>query len=174
VTGAPGGGGGGDPDDKGEGSGRKPDEIRSCRRGERSAPQPEEDEYYIENDEQFNQCSRVMANALGQRTRVRAEPAAMFRNEKDQDIRMWRLTWTDYFVQKSWPWENEAQQIRYAISRIDGNKVAPFALTYQWQMTREIAYTRQEGQEFWHVFAEQALRRFVPTYVAEKSLREMG
>ena len=145
VTGAPGGGGGGDPDDEGEGSGRKPDENRSCRRDERSAPQPEEDEYDIENDEQFNQCSPVMANALGQRRRVPAEPAAMFRNEKDQDIRMWLLTWTDYFVQNSWQWENEAQRIRYAISRIDGNQVALFALTYLWQMTGEIGYTRQEG-----------------------------
>jgi len=41
-------------------------------------------------------------------------------------------------------------------------------------MTREIAYTRQERYEFWHVFAEQALRRFRPTRGAEKSLREMG
>jgi len=41
-------------------------------------------------------------------------------------------------------------------------------------MTGEIGYTRQEGYEFWHVFAEQALRRFGPTHEAEKSLREMG
>jgi len=88
-TGAPGGGGGGDPDDEGEGSGRKPDENRKGRRDERPAPQPEEDCYYVENDEQFNLFSRVMANALGQRTRVPAEPSAIFRNEKHQDIRMW-------------------------------------------------------------------------------------
>jgi len=41
-------------------------------------------------------------------------------------------------------------------------------------MTGEIGYTRQEGYELWHVFAEQALRRFGPTHEAEKSLREMG
>jgi len=41
-------------------------------------------------------------------------------------------------------------------------------------MTREIGYTRQEGYEFWHVFAEQALRRFVHTHEVEKSPREMG
>jgi len=41
-------------------------------------------------------------------------------------------------------------------------------------MTGEIGYTRQEGYEFWHVFAEQALRRFGPTHEGEKSLREMG
>jgi len=41
-------------------------------------------------------------------------------------------------------------------------------------MTGEIGYTRQEGYEFWHVFAEPALRRFGPTQEAEKSLQAMG
>ena len=53
-----------------------------------------------------------MANALGQRTRVPAEPPAMFRNVKHQDIRMWLLTWTDYFGRNSWQWDDEAQRIR--------------------------------------------------------------
>jgi len=174
AAGAPGGGGGGDPDDDEEGSGRKPDERRKGRRDERPAPQPEENDYDPENDEQFNLFSRVMANALGQRTRVPAEPPAMFRNEKQQDIRMWLMTCTDYFGRNSWQWEDEAQRIRYAISRMDGKEVAPFVLTYRRQMTGEIGYTRQEGYEFWHVFAEQALPRFGPTHEAAKSLREMG
>jgi len=159
-AGAPGGGGGGDPDDDGEGSGRKPDAGRKGRRDERRAPQPEEDVYDAENDEQFNLFSRVMANALGQRTRVPAEPPAMFRNEKHQDIRMWLMTGTDYFGRNRWQWEDEAQRIRYAISRMDRKEVAPFALTYRRQMTGEIGYTRQEAYEFWHVFAEQVLRYF--------------
>ena len=100
-TGAPGGGGGGAPEDEGEGSGRKPDENRRGRRDERPAPQPEGDDYNVENDEQFNLFSRVMANAWGQRTRVPAEPPAMFRNEKHQDIGMWLMTCTDYFGQNS-------------------------------------------------------------------------
>jgi len=40
-------------------------------------------------------------------------------------------------------------------------------------MTGERGYTRPEGNEFWHVFAEQALRRFGPTHEAQKSRREM-
>jgi len=174
AAGAPGGRGGGDPDDEGEGSGRKPDESRKGRRGERPAPQAEEDHYDVNNDKQFNLCSRVMAYALGQRTRVPAEPPAMLRNEKHQDIRMWLMTCTDYFGRNSWQWEDEEQRIRYAVSRMDGKEVAPFALTYRRQMTGVIGYTRHEGYEFWHVFAEQALRRFGPTHEAEKSLREMG
>jgi len=174
AAGAQGGGGGGDSDDEGQGSGRKPDESRKGRRGKRPARQPEEDDYDAENDEQFNLFSRVMANALGQRTRVTPEPPAMCRNEKHQDIRMWLMTCTDYFGRKGWQWEDEAQRIRYAISRMDGKQVAPFALTYRRQRTGEIAYTRQEGYEFWHVCVEQAMRRFGPTHEAEKSLREMG
>jgi len=65
TAGAP--GGGGDPDDDGEGCGRKPDETRKGRRDERPVPQPEGD-YDAEDNEQFNLFSRVMANALGQRT----------------------------------------------------------------------------------------------------------
>jgi len=86
---------------------------------------------------------------------------------------MWQLTCTDYFGRNSWQWENEAQQIRYAISRMDGKQGAPFALTYRRQMTAEVGYTRQEEYEFWHVFAEQALPHFSPTHEEEKSLREM-
>ena len=69
----------------------------------------------------------------------------MFRHEKHQDILMLLLTCTDYFGQKSWQWENEAQRIRYAISPMDGKEVAPVALTYRRQMMGEIGYTRQEG-----------------------------
>jgi len=174
AAGSPGGGWGQDPEDDEERSGRKPDENRKGRRDERPAPQPEEEDYDAENDEQINLFSRVMANALGQRTRVPVEPPAMFRTEKHQDIRMWLLTCTDYFGRNSWQLENKAQRIPYAISRMDGKEVAPFALRYHRQMSREIGYTRQEGYEFWHVFAEQALRRFGPTHEAEKSLREKG
>jgi len=112
AAGAPCGGAGGDPDHEGEGSGRKPHESRKGRRGERPAPQPEEDDYDVENDEQFNLVSRVMANAWGQRTRVPAEPPAMFRNEKHQGIRMWLMTCTDYFGRNCWQGEHEAQPMR--------------------------------------------------------------
>jgi len=84
------------------------------------------------------------------------------------------MTCTDYFGRKSWQWEDETQRIRYAISRMDGKELALFGLTYRRQMTGEIGYTRKEGYEFWHVFAEQALRHFGPTHGAEKSLQEMG
>jgi len=145
--------GGGDPDDEDEGGKRKPDDGRKGRRGKRPAPQPE-DCYDAENEEQFNLFFRVMANALGQQTFVPAEPLALFKNEKHQDIRMWLMTCTDYFGQNGWQWENEAQPIRYALSRMEGKEVAAFALTYRRLMTGEIGYTRHEGYEFENLFAE--------------------
>jgi len=173
AAGASGGGVGENPDDEGEGSGRKPGENRKRKGGERPPPQPAEDDYDFENDEQVYLFFGVMANTLGQRTRLPAEPPAMFRNEKHQDIRMWLLTCRDYFGRNIRQWEDEAQRIRYAMSRMDGKEVAPFALTYRRQMTGETGYTRQEGYEFCHVFADQALRRFGPIHEVEKSLREM-
>jgi len=91
-------GGGGDPDDdEGGGTGKKPDESRKGRRDERPAPQPESD-CDAEEDAQFNRFCRAITNALGQGTRVQAEPPALFQNEKHQDMRMWALTSTDYFA----------------------------------------------------------------------------
>jgi len=41
-------------------------------------------------------------------------------------------------------------------------------------MTGELGFTRQEGYEFWQIFAKQVLPRFGPTHEADKSIREMG
>jgi len=99
VAGAPGGGAAGDSDDDREESERMPDESRKGRWDERPMPQ-QEDDYDGENDEQFNLFFRVMANTLGQWTRVGAEPPALFKNEKYQDICMWLLTCTDYLAKE--------------------------------------------------------------------------
>jgi len=80
----------------------------------------------------------------------------------------------DYFGRNSWQWQDEAQRIRYALSQMEGKEVAPFALTYRRQRTGELGFTKQEGYEFWHVFAEQAVRRFGPTLEAKKSLTQIG
>jgi len=111
---------------------------------------------------------------MGRRTRVAGEPSAQFWNEKHEDIHMWLLTCMDFVGRNSWLWEDEAQQIPYALSRMEGKEVMPFALTESRQMTGDLDYTKQAGYEFWQVFTEQALRRFGPTHQAEKALREIG
>ena len=159
APGAP--GGGGDPDDDGEGSGRRPDESRKGIEDERPEPQPEDD-YDAKNDEQFNLFARVMANAFGQRTRVPAEPPALFKNKKYLDIRVWLLTGTDLFSRNCGQWSDKEQRIQYVLSRMEGMDVAPFVLTYRPQLTRELSYTTQEGYDFWHGFANRPCEALGP------------
>jgi len=46
-------------------------------------------------------------------------------------------------------------------------------MTYGNQMTGELGHIGQDGYELWHVFAEEAIRRFGPTHEEEKVLRGM-
>jgi len=57
---------------------------------------------------------------------------------------------------------------------MEGKEDAQFALTYRRQMTGHLGYTKPEGYELWHVFADQAVPRFGPIHEAEKSLTQMG
>ena len=65
---------------------------------------------------------------------------------------MYRLLWSKQLAVGE---RGTTNSITY--NRMDGKEVPPFALTYLRQMTGEIGYMRQEGYEFWHVFAQQAL-----------------
>jgi len=165
--------GGGDRDDQGEGSGMKPDETRKGRWHARHAPQPEANQD-SNNYEQCMQLSRIMGNAMGRRTRVPVEPPAQFKNQKHDYMRRWLLRGPDLLGQNSWQWEDEPERIQYAISGMDWKEVSPFMQTSRQQITEELAYTKQAGYEFRHVFAEQALQRFIPTHGREKARREMG
>jgi len=78
-----------------------------------------------------------MANTLGQRTRVPADPPALCKKQAP-NIRMWVLPCADFFGPNSWQWSDEAQRIRYALTRMEANDVATFPLTYWRQMTREL------------------------------------
>jgi len=57
---------------------------------------------------------------------------------------------------------------------MESKEVAPFALTYRRPLTGELGFASQAGYEFWHLFAEQAVHQFGPTYEDEKSLNQMG
>jgi len=140
---------------------------------ERPAPQLEADNDEGDNEE-FATLSRMRADAMGRCTRVPGEPSARFRNEKHEDIRVCLLTCMDFVGRNGWQWEDEAQQIPYALSRMEGKEVVPIALTESRQMTGDLDYTKQAGYEFWQVFTEQALRRCGPTHEAENALQEMG
>lgn len=60
---------------------------------------------------------------------------------------MWLLLWEDFFNCNSWAQKKEVQRMQYTLSRMDWKEVAPFALTYQKQMTGELGYTKHKGYE---------------------------
>ena len=115
-----------------------------------------------------------MAKALGKTTRVAAEPPVVVRNERHQDIRLWLISCTDFFDRNKWQWTNESHRVRYALSKMDGPEVAPFALIYRQKMTGELGFVKEESYRFRRTFAKQAIRRFRPTHEAEKALHKMS
>ena len=81
---------------------------------------------------------------------------------------MWLVACTNFFDANPWLWGSEPKRVRYALSKMDGPAVAPFALTYQKKMTGTMGFVKVEGYEFWHTFAELATEQFGPTHEAEK------
>jgi len=67
----------------------------------------------------------------------------------------------------------EEDKIIYAIGRMEGKEVAPFALAYRKQMTGELGFQKQEGYEYWHIFKAKVILRFTVSHEAERVLRRM-
>ena len=178
AGGAPGGGDDDGEDDDNEGShrgGRRPEGPRQ----RKNPPLPddnddEDDDNSHTPDPELEKFARAMAKALGKTTRVSAEPSVVFRNERYQDIRLWLISCTDFFDRNKWQWTNESHRVCYALSKMDGPEVTPFALTYRQKMIGELGFVKEESYRFWHTFAEQAILHFGPTHEAEKALRKMN
>ena len=68
---------------------------------------------------------------------------------------------------------NEKDKIIYAIGRIEGKEVAPFALADRKQMTGQLGFQNQEGYEYWHIFKAQVILRFTVSHEVERALRRM-
>ena len=76
------------------------------------------------------------------------DPLVVFKNEKYQDIRVWLVSYKDFFDANPWLWGNEGKQVFYALSKMDGSAVAPFALTYRKKITGTLGFVKVEGYEF--------------------------
>jgi len=191
-AGATGGGGGGrptptmhgaaggtpDPED-GEGGGS--DDARRGRREERpdkrnkkpAEKEKTDKEKYGEATGDEILFSRALGKAIGTTTKHPAEPLSDYQHAKHQDIQFWLTTCKDFFYRNPYQWQDEADHIKYGLSKLKGAQVVSFAMTYRNQMTGELGHIRQEGYQLWAVFAEQAIRRFGPTHEDEIGLREM-
>jgi len=78
-----------------------------------------------------------------------------------------------FFDRNRYQWQDEADRIKYALSKLKGSLVASFTMTYRNQMPGRLAHIRQDGYELCDIFAKQAVRRFGHTHEEEKALREM-
>jgi len=114
--------------------------------------------------------SRALGKAIGETKKCPAQPQSEYEHAKHQDSQFWLK---DYFDHNPYQWQDEADRIKHALSKVKGSQVASITMIYTKQMTGELGHIRQDSYELWDVFAEQAIRRFGPTHEKEKALREM-
>ena len=167
--GAPGAPGGGDSDDEAEGSRKGTQDERPA--GKDKGPEENEDEEEEATWEKLR-FSRALGKAIGDTTKRPAQPPE-YEHAKHQAVRFWHTTCKDVFDRNPYQWQDEADRIKYPLSKLKVPQVSAFAMTYRNQMTGELGYTRQEGYELWDIFAKQMVRRFGPTHEEEKALRQM-
>jgi len=163
----PPGGNGGDPDPSDhESDGEKRREIPKGKR-QRRPTTPEDD------DPQLEKLVKVLGMVLGGSKRKPADPPFVYKHLDYQDVKVWLLACEDYFARNPTYWMKEEDKIIYAIGRMEGKEVAPFALAYRKQITGELGFQKQEGYEYWHIFKAQVILRFTVFHEAERALRRM-
>jgi len=182
-AGATGGGGGGRPPpptmhgaaggapDPGDSEGGGGDDERRGRRDERpdkrnkkpAEKEKTEEEKYGEATKDERRFSRPLGKAIAETTKCPAQPQSEYEHAKHQDIQFWLTTCKAFFDRNPYQWQDEADRIKYALSKLRGSQVASFAMTYRNQMSGELGHMQQDGYELWDDFAEQAIPRFRPT-----------
>jgi len=154
-----------DPSDH-DSDGENRREMRKVKRHRRPTT-PEED------DPQLAKLVKVISMALGGSKRKPADPTFIYKHLDYQDVKVWLLACEDYFARNATYWMKEEDKIIYAIGRMEGKEVAPFALAYRKQMTGELGFQKQEGYEYWHIFKAQVILGFTVSHEAERALRRM-
>jgi len=128
---------GGTPDPGDREGGGSDDERRERREGrpDRQNKKPEEkektdEEKYGETTQNEIRFSRALGKAIGDTTKGPAQPPSEYEHAKHQDIRVWLTTWKDFFDRNPYQCQDEADHIKYALSKLKGSQVASFAMTY--------------------------------------------
>jgi len=160
-AGATGGGGGGRPPptmhgaaggtpDPGDSEGGGSDDERRGRRDERpdkrnkkpAVKEKTDEEKYREATEDEIRFSRALGKAIGETTKRVAQPPSEYEHAKNPDIRFWLTTCKDCLDRNPYQWQDEADSIKYAMSRLKGLQVASFARTYRNEMTGKLGHIR--------------------------------
>ena len=117
--------------------------------------------------------SRALGKAIGDTTKRPAQPPPEYEHARHQDVRFWLTYRKDFFDPNPYQWQDKADRIKYALSKLKGPQVSAFAMTYRNQMTGELGDTRPEGYELWDIFTEQMVGRFGPSHEEENALHQM-
>jgi len=153
---AGGGGGGGPPPimhraaggtpDPGDSEGEGSDDERQGRQGERPAKENRkpvgkeetDEEKYGDATENQIQFSRALGKSIGKTTKCPGQPPSEDEHAKHQDIQFWLTTSMDLLYRNPYQWQDEADHIKYALSKLKALQVGSFAMTYRNQMTGEL------------------------------------
>ena len=114
-----------------------------------------------------------MSSAIAESSKGPADAPNTFQNAGNEDVRFWLTRCQDYFDRNKLQWREEGDRIKYALGKMQGTTVTPFAIAYRNQMTGELGYIKQEGYDQWKIFKDQVIRRFGPTNEDFKALREL-
>ena len=139
---APGAPGGGDSDDDGEEPEKGRQEERPARKGRGPGENEKGEEEATWDELRF---SRALGKAIRESTKRQAQPPPEYEHAKLQDVRFWLTACKDFFDPNPCQWQDKADQIKYALSKLEEPQVSAFAMTYRNQMTGELGYTRQGG-----------------------------
>ena len=98
-----------------------------------------------EGTEEENSYSRILSSAIAETSKRPADPPNTFTNAGHEDVRFWLTRCQDYFDRNKLQWREEGDRIKFALGKMQGAKVTPFAIACRSQMIGEFGYTKQEG-----------------------------
>ena len=111
--------------------------------------------------------------ALARSGKRQANEPLPFKNHKHQNVKLWLLQWEDYFKRNPHQWSSDQDRIKHVLSRMEGDDVSAFALTYRKKMTGELGHLIVEGYEYWETFRNECINRFALTHEGERALAAM-
>jgi len=116
---------GGGSDDESRG---RWDERPDKRNNKPAEKEKTDEEKYGEAWQDEIRFSRALGKAIGETTKHPVQPPSEYEHAKHQDFRFWLTTCKDFFDRNPYQWQDEADCIKYALSKLKGSQPASFAL----------------------------------------------
>ena len=127
-AGASGGSDDGDDDDEDD----EDDDRRNGRNDKTPADKGRWDERPADNEgtEDENRFSRILSAAITETSKPPVVPPNTFTNACHEDVRSWSTRCQNYFNRSKLQWREEGDRIKFALGKMQGATVTPFAIAY--------------------------------------------